>query len=155
LKDKFLTQSVPDICRKLQKLVAERSRDLVQLVCVDTSVYYDRDLEKEKKDLEREKRKDKQEALIVALREVPQGRVKTQGYVFNVDSQAILGGSVPRGSHVWDPAPFAGEIIERPLSSVPRGTKARASHLMTGPRASYPGSCDHHKSRGTPGDTYY
>jgi hypothetical protein len=28
LKDKFLTQSDPDICRKLQKLVAEGSRDL-------------------------------------------------------------------------------------------------------------------------------
>jgi hypothetical protein len=28
LKDKFLTQSAPDIHRKLQKLVAEWSRDL-------------------------------------------------------------------------------------------------------------------------------
>jgi hypothetical protein len=33
-KDKFLTQSTPDIHRKLQKLVAEGSRDLHQLVCV-------------------------------------------------------------------------------------------------------------------------
>jgi hypothetical protein len=38
LKDKFLTQSAPDICKKLQKLVAEGSRDLDQLVCVATSV---------------------------------------------------------------------------------------------------------------------
>jgi hypothetical protein len=39
------------------------------LVCIATSIYYNRDLEKEKKDLEREKRKDKQqEALITALR---------------------------------------------------------------------------------------
>jgi hypothetical protein len=38
------------------------------LVCVAISVYYNRDLEKEKKNLEREKRKDKwQEALISAL----------------------------------------------------------------------------------------
>jgi hypothetical protein len=63
LKDKFLTQSSPDIHRNLQKLVAE------------DSIYYNRDLEKEKKDLEREKRIGKwQEALIAALREVPLGQ---------------------------------------------------------------------------------
>jgi hypothetical protein len=39
--------------------VAEGSRDLDQLVCVATSIYYYRELEKEKKNLEREKRKDK------------------------------------------------------------------------------------------------
>jgi hypothetical protein len=39
------------------------------LVHVATSVYFNRDLEKERKDLEREKRKDKrQEALITVLR---------------------------------------------------------------------------------------
>jgi hypothetical protein len=59
LKDKFLTQSAPDIHKKLQKLVTEGSRDLDQLVCVATSIYYNRDLEKEKKDLEKEKRTDK------------------------------------------------------------------------------------------------
>jgi 1,4-dihydroxy-2-naphthoyl-CoA synthase len=48
--------------------VAEGSRDLDQLVSVATSVYYNRDLEKERKDLEREKRKDKwQEVMIAAL----------------------------------------------------------------------------------------
>jgi hypothetical protein len=49
LNDKFLTQIAPDIHRTLQKLVAERNKDLDQLVHVATSVYYDRDLEKEKK----------------------------------------------------------------------------------------------------------
>jgi hypothetical protein len=45
--------------------VAEGSRDLDQLVHVATSVCYNRDLEKEKKDLEKERRKDKwQKALI-------------------------------------------------------------------------------------------
>jgi hypothetical protein len=43
LKDKFLTQSVPDIHKKLQKLVAEGSRDLDQLVHVATSIYCNRD----------------------------------------------------------------------------------------------------------------
>jgi hypothetical protein len=47
IKDKFLTQSAPDICKKLQKLVAEGSRDLDQFVHVTMSVYYNRDLEKE------------------------------------------------------------------------------------------------------------
>jgi hypothetical protein len=75
LKDKFLIQSAPDICKKLQKLFAEGSRDLDQLVCVATFVYYNWDLEEEKKDLEREKRKDKwQEALISVLREAPLGQ---------------------------------------------------------------------------------
>jgi hypothetical protein len=60
LKDKFLTQSAPDIRKKHQKLVAEGNRDLDQLLRVATSVYYNSDLEKERKDLEREKRKDKQ-----------------------------------------------------------------------------------------------
>jgi hypothetical protein len=44
------------------------------LIHVATSVYYNRDLEKEKKDLEMEKRKDKlQKSLITALRKVPPG----------------------------------------------------------------------------------
>jgi hypothetical protein len=38
LKDKFLTQSAPDIHKKLQKLVAEGSRDLDQLILVAMSV---------------------------------------------------------------------------------------------------------------------
>jgi hypothetical protein len=57
--------------------VAEGSRDLDQLVHVATSVYYNRDLEKERKDLEREKRKDKwQEALITAFRGSPGAKSK-------------------------------------------------------------------------------
>jgi hypothetical protein len=65
--DQFDPQSAPNICRKLQKLAAEGSRDLDQLFHAGTSTYYNRDLEKKEKDLEREKekRKDKwQEALI-------------------------------------------------------------------------------------------
>jgi hypothetical protein len=75
LKNKFLTKSAPDICKKLQKLVAEGSRELDQLVCVATSVCYNRDLKKEKKILEKEKRKDKwQEALITVLRKAFPGQ---------------------------------------------------------------------------------
>jgi hypothetical protein len=55
--------------------VAEGSRDLDQVVHVATSIYYNKDLEKEKKDLEKEMRKDKQqEALTTMLREASQGK---------------------------------------------------------------------------------
>jgi hypothetical protein len=49
LKDKFLTQSAPYICRSLQNLVAEGSRNLDKLVYVVTSIYCNRDLKKERK----------------------------------------------------------------------------------------------------------
>jgi hypothetical protein len=55
--------------------VTEGSRYLDQKVHIATSVCYNRDLEKEKKDVEREKRKDKrQEALVAMLREAPLGQ---------------------------------------------------------------------------------
>jgi hypothetical protein len=55
--------------------VAEGSRHLDKLVCIATSISYNRELEKEKKNLEKEKRKDKwQEALITALREASLGQ---------------------------------------------------------------------------------
>jgi 1,4-dihydroxy-2-naphthoyl-CoA synthase len=63
LKDKFLTQSAPDIHKKLQKVVADGSRNLDQLVHIATSLYYNRDLEKERKDLLKEKRKNKWQGL--------------------------------------------------------------------------------------------
>jgi hypothetical protein len=55
LKDKFLTQSALDSHKKLQKLVAEENRDLDQFVHVATSVYYNRDLEKEKRTWKRKR----------------------------------------------------------------------------------------------------
>jgi hypothetical protein len=46
LKDKVFIQSAPDICTKLQKVVAEGERSLNQLVQLATSVYYNQDLTK-------------------------------------------------------------------------------------------------------------
>jgi hypothetical protein len=89
--------------------MAEGSRDLDQLIHIAMSVYYNRDLEKERKDQEKEKTKDKwQEALITALREAPLGQSPNQGHAFNV---AILRGSAPRESYLRDPAPFVWENI--------------------------------------------
>jgi hypothetical protein len=116
------------------------------------SVYYNRNLEKEKKDLEKEMRKDKwQEALIAVSERLPLGKVQTQGHAFSVDRQAILGGSAPRESYSGTLAHFLGKTLEGTLSS----GEARVSHPMMGPRASHPGSCNHCKSRGAPGYTYY
>jgi hypothetical protein len=65
LKDKFLTQSAPDIRRKLQKSVAEGEKSLDQLLQLAMSVYYNRDVTKR-----REKDK-KHHDLIATLREGP------------------------------------------------------------------------------------
>jgi hypothetical protein len=53
------------------------------LVHIATSVYYNKDLEKERKDLEKEKRKDKwQQALITAIREASPGQCSNQRTCF-------------------------------------------------------------------------
>jgi hypothetical protein len=44
LKDKFSTQSAPDIHRKLQKSVAGGEKSLDHLMQLATSVYYNQDL---------------------------------------------------------------------------------------------------------------
>jgi hypothetical protein len=49
LRNKFLTQSAPDICSKLQKLVAKGDKTFDQLVQMATSVYYNQELTREKK----------------------------------------------------------------------------------------------------------
>jgi hypothetical protein len=65
LKDKFLTHSAPEICRKLQKSVAEGEKSLDQLIQLAISVYYNQDLTTRRK-------KDKgHHDFIAALREDP------------------------------------------------------------------------------------
>jgi hypothetical protein len=65
LKDKFLTHSAPEICRKLQKSVAEGEKSLDQLIQLAISVYYNQDLTTRRK-------KDKgHHDFIAALREGP------------------------------------------------------------------------------------
>jgi hypothetical protein len=84
------------------------------LVHIATSVYYNRDLEKEKKDLEKEKRKDKwKEALITALREVPLGQSPNPRTCFQCEQAGHFRRECPRGSHLLDPAPFVRKITGR------------------------------------------
>jgi hypothetical protein len=65
LRDKFRTQSAPDIHRKLQKLVAEGDKTLDQLVQMATSEYCNWALTRK-----REKHR-RHHNLVVALREIP------------------------------------------------------------------------------------
>ncbi|XP_049565121.1 uncharacterized protein LOC125964236 [Orcinus orca] len=57
LKDRFLTQSAPDIRRKLRKLTQELSVNLDEFLATATTTFYNWDQEKEVKAWETEKRK--------------------------------------------------------------------------------------------------
>ncbi|XP_040125095.2 uncharacterized protein LOC120884170 [Ictidomys tridecemlineatus] len=68
LKDKFITQSAPDIRRKLQKWAYGPDQSLDDILRLATSIFYNRDLE-EKKEKERRDRK-RTETLVSSLRGV-------------------------------------------------------------------------------------
>jgi hypothetical protein len=70
-----------------------------------------------------------------------------EGHAFNVNRQAILGGSAPEEATSWTLPHLSGKSLEGTLSSVPRKTKARVSHPTMGPGAFHPGSYNHHKNR--------
>jgi hypothetical protein len=64
-KDKFLTQSDPDIHGKHQKSVAEGEKSLDQLIQLAMSIYYNWDLTK------RRKKDEQHHDLVTALKEGP------------------------------------------------------------------------------------
>jgi hypothetical protein len=97
LKDKFLIRSNPNIHRKLQKLAAEPCKSLDQLVQAATAIFYDRDLEEER-------RKDKCQEALQWLCRTTSGAGPNCGLASFVDRKAIIGGSAPGGKgHLWDP----------------------------------------------------
>ena len=65
LKDRFLTQSAADICRKLSKWAHGPNQSLDNLLQVSQTVYYGREYEGKK---ERQKKTKEQEALTMAMR---------------------------------------------------------------------------------------
>jgi hypothetical protein len=80
------------------------------LVHVATSVYYNRDLEKERKDLEKGKRKDKrQEALIAVLREALLGPSPNPRTCFQCGWAGHFRRECPGESYLQGPAPFVRE----------------------------------------------
>ena len=77
LKDKFITQSAPDIQRKLQKLAFSPDMDLKCLLKSATSIFFNKDQEERKEKDKRDKRK--VEALIMALQGVDFRAAKVGG----------------------------------------------------------------------------
>ena len=68
LKDRFLTQSAPDICRKLLKWAYGPNQSLDNLLQLAQTVYYGREYEERK---ERQKKtKEQAEAFTMAMRTV-------------------------------------------------------------------------------------
>ena len=68
LKDRFLTQSAPDICRKLLKWAYGPNQSLDNLLQLAQTVYYGREYEEKK---ERQKKtKEKAEAVAMAMKNV-------------------------------------------------------------------------------------
>ena len=68
LKDRFLTQSAPDICRKLLKRASGPNQSLDTLLQLAQTVYYGRKY-KEKKERQK-KTKEKAEAFTMAIKNV-------------------------------------------------------------------------------------
>jgi hypothetical protein len=100
LKDKFLTQSAPDIHRKLQKSVAEGEKSLDQLMQLAMSVYYNQDIIKK-----REKDK-KHHDLIAAFREGPTQLGPTSRSCYHCRWEGHFHRECPKGGQPGDsPAP--------------------------------------------------
>ena len=57
LKDRFLTQSAPDICHKLQKQVFGPNQSLEKVLPLAQMVYYGREYKKQNKRLKRTRQK--------------------------------------------------------------------------------------------------
>ena len=99
LKDRFLTQSAPDIHRKLLKRAYGPNQSLDNLLQVYQTVYYGREYEEKK---ERQKKtKEQAEALTMAMRtflkaweKCPEGnaQVKRDGFVTTVGRRGTSSG---------------------------------------------------------------
>jgi hypothetical protein len=96
LRDKFLTQSAPDVRRKLQKLVVEGDKTLGLLVQMATSAYHNQDLTRWKENDRRH------HDLVVALREFPSQQGLNVRTCTIVDSTLQTGVSMRRAA--WENA---------------------------------------------------
>ena len=98
LKDRFLTQSAPDIHRKLLKQVYGPNQSLDNLLQLAQTVYYGREHER-KKEMQK-KTKEQVEALVMALRtilkqpeKIPRGtQVKRDGFAITVKGRGTSSG---------------------------------------------------------------
>jgi hypothetical protein len=107
--------------------VAEGSRALDQLVRVATFVYYNRDLEKERKDLEKEKRKCRQQlALIAALREAHDGQSPNVRTHFQCEQAGHFRRECPQRKLPPGPCPICWENIGRHTVPGSQGNRSQS-----------------------------
>jgi hypothetical protein len=101
LKDKFLTQSAPDINRKLKSLWLKGKKSLDQVIQLAMSVYYNQNLTKK-----RDKDK-KHQDLIAVLGSSPPNGAPLPGHAINVDRKDTSIESVKEGGILGDsPSPL-------------------------------------------------
>ena len=96
LKDRFLTQSAPAICRKLQKQAFGPTQSLEKLLQLAQTVYYGREYKGENKRQKRTRQKTEAPTMAVrpavrnSLRKMPRGtQVKRDRLVITVERRGI------------------------------------------------------------------
>ena len=95
-EDRLLTQSPPDICRKLQKQAFAPNQSLEKLLQLAQTVYYGREYEEEKSRQKRSRQKTEAPTMAVrpavrnSLRKMPRGtQVKRDRLVITVERRGI------------------------------------------------------------------
>ena len=98
-EDRLLTQSPPDICRKLQKQAFAPNQSLEKLLQLAQTVYYSREYEEEKSRQKRSRQKTEAPTMAVtpavrnSLRKMPRGtQVKKDRLVITVERRGIARG---------------------------------------------------------------
>ena len=131
LKDRFLTQSAPDIRCKLSKQVYGPNQSLDNLLQLAQTVYYGREYE-EKKERQR-KTKEKAEALTMAMKtflkqpeKMPRGtQVKRDGLAIAVERRGISSGIALR--HLSRPPPHVLSARDHPGGDCPQRRGSQGS----------------------------
>lgn len=135
LKDKFITQSAPDIRRELQKLTFGPDMDFECLLRAATSVFFNRDQEGCKEKDRRDKRK--AEALIMALQGANfrtarvGGQKQKSGAPFHCGKDGHFKGQRPQCKQRSPPRPCPTCKGDHWKSNCPQGHRFQESETQT------------------------